>query len=238
MVKKYKIDLHIHTCLSPCADLTMLPTAIIDEAEKRGLDCIGICDHNSSENVAAVKRAGERTGVLVLGGMEITTREEVHILSFFGEDDALHRIQELVYRNLPGENDETRFGEQLIIDEYDRIVGSCAKLLIGSTNLSVEETVQAIRDNGGIAVASHIDREQFSILGQLGFIPEHLPLHALELSPRADALKKDSFKNLGYPLVTFSDAHFLTEIGKTSTTVFARELSFSALKTALCNMTP
>ena len=234
MVTEYNIDLHIHTCLSPCADLLMVPSAIIDEAKKRGLDCIGICDHNSAENVRAVRIAGEREGVFVLGGMEITTREEVHILGVFNGDDALHAVQELVHVNLDGENDEATFGEQLIVDEDDRILGSSGMLLIGATNLSVEETVRTVLDYGGLAIASHVDREQYSIIGQLGFIPEHLPLHALELSPRVDVDGKKAFRELGYPLVTFSDAHYLTDIGKTSTVVSAEALTFSALKEAIC----
>ncbi|MHB9030073.1 MAG: PHP domain-containing protein [Candidatus Latescibacterota bacterium] len=234
MEKKFSIDLHIHTCLSPCADDAMLPAAIIGEAEKHGLDCIGICDHNSAENVPAVKKAGKRAGIQVLGGMEITTREEVHILALFEDDRSLRNIQDLVYRNLTGENDEETFGEQLIADENDRIIGSCRKLLIGATNLSLDEAVRGIRDHGGIAIASHIDREQFSVIGQLGFIPEHLPLHALELSPRVDARARSVFECLGFPLVTFSDAHYLTDIGKVSTLISAPKLSFNALRTALC----
>ena len=74
MLREFKADLHIHTCLSPCAELTMLPTAIVKHAKRQGLDIIGISDHNSAENVNAVKKAGEKEDLLVLGGFEITSQ--------------------------------------------------------------------------------------------------------------------------------------------------------------------
>ena len=119
MLKEYKLDLHIHTCLSPCADLPMLPSGIIGHAKLRNLDGIGICDHNSAENVTAVMNAGKREGVTVFGGMEITSSEEVHVLSYFEDENALYEMQNIVYENLPGENDENYFGEQLVADEFD-----------------------------------------------------------------------------------------------------------------------
>lgn len=215
---QFKVDLHIHTCLSPCADVTMFPTAIIEQAEAQDLDIIGICDHNSAENVEAVKKAGEREGVQVLGGIEITSREEVHIMGFFGDHTHLQDIQKTVYENLSGENDEHAFGEQIVVDEYDRVIGLNHRLLIGATGLAVDEIVNLIHSSGGLAIASHIDRESFSMIGQLGFIPEALSLDALELSPNYESRRLADYKRYGFPLVTFSDAHFLSDIGKAFTT--------------------
>ena len=233
MLNKYKIDLHIHSCLSPCADLTMLPSLIIEEAKKNKLDCIGISDHNSADNVRAIKNAGKKQGILVIGGMEITTREEVHILAFFETDKALRVMQKKVCKNLAGENDENIFGEQLVVDENDGILGSCTKFLLGASGLSLEETVDAINTLDGIAIASHVDREMFSIIGQLGYIPDKLDLHALELSPNYDFNKNINFNCLGYSVVRFSDAHYLQDIGKTSTTLLLPALSFSDIKKTL-----
>ena len=218
IMKEYKMDLHIHTCLSPCAQSDMLPTAIIKQAKEGNLDAIGICDHNSAENVQAVKRAGEKEGVQVLGGMEICSSEEIHILAFFDNDDALFKMQNIVYENLSGENDVEYFGEQLIVDEHDRVVGSDKKLLIGSTSLGIDKIVELVHSLGGLAVASHVDRDSFSIIAQLGFIPEELPLDALELSWRCESRVVNNYESYGLPLVKFSDAHFLSDIGKVSTT--------------------
>jgi len=233
MLGEIKADLHIHTCLSPCADLTMVPTAIIEHAKSRSLDIIGICDHNSTENVAAVQMAGERRGIEVIGGIEITSREEVHVLGFFDNGDSLDRIGKAVFVNLPGDNDEERFGEQVIVDEHDGVTGLNSRLLIGATVLSVEEIVQLIHGLGGVAVASHIDRETYGIIGQLGFIPDGLSLDALEISPNCTSREADRFAEYGFPLIASSDAHYLDDIGKTATTFSLHNTSFAEIKLAL-----
>ncbi len=231
-LREFKADLHIHTCLSPCAELTMLPTAIIKQAEMQDLDIIGICDHNAAENVTAVKKAGEKKELQVLGGMEITSSEEVHILSFFDDDAAICEMQDIVYRNLAGENNEDVFGMQLVVDEYDTPTELNDRLLIGATSLTVDEIVMSIHNLGGLAIASHIDREAFSIIGQLGFIPEKLSLDALELSPNCKSSEVDVYRVYDFPIVAFSDAHFPNDIGKISTTFFLNAPSFSEIKMA------
>jgi PHP family Zn ribbon phosphoesterase len=232
-LREFKVDLHIHTCLSPCGDFTMLPTAIVKQAQKQKLNVIGICDHNSSENVGGVKRAGQREGLQVIGGMEITSREEVHILVFFEDDNALHEMQRIVYDNLSGQNDGAYFGEQFIADEDDHITHANDKLLIGATELGVNEIVGMTHGRGGMAIASHVNRESYSLIGQLGFIPEKLPLAALELSLDHKSGKTAEYKNYGYPLVAFSDAHYLEDIGKSYTTCHINEFSLAEMEMAL-----
>jgi len=233
MLKEFKGDLHVHTCLSPCGSNEMLPTAIVKEAKEQNLDLIGICDHNSVENVEAVKKAGEKESMAVIGGVEITSREEVHILGLFDNDEALQDIKRMIEQNLPGENDEKAFGEQLIVDETDRITGSEGKLLIGATELSIQEVVDAIRDLGGLAVASHVDRESFGILGQLGFIPSGLRLDALELSASAVGVREKFYQEYDMPFVTSSDAHYLDDIGRSCTTFFMKKVSVEEIRKAL-----
>ncbi|MFQ6066546.1 MAG: PHP domain-containing protein [bacterium] len=234
MSRWFRADLHLHTCLSPCAASTMSPMAIVKEAKKLNLQMIGISDHNSVENVEAVKKAGKREGLAVMGGIEITSQEEVHILGFFSKETALWDIQDTVYKNLSGENDENLFGEQIVADEYDRIIGSNKRLLIGATELSVEKVVDAIHGLGGLAIASHIDRQSFSIIGQLGFIPRGLTLDALEISPLASAKRQYSLsQRYNFPLVTFSDSHWLDDIGRSSSSFLIEEASVEEIKKAL-----
>ena len=228
MMRKVRADLHLHTCLSPCADDQMQATAIVKQAKRIGLDMIGICDHNSAENVAAVAKAGRREGLSVIGGMEITSREEAHILGLFENEHDLMQMQELVYANLPGENSEEAFGPQTVIDEWDRVVGANQRLLIGATTLTVEQVVEAIHERSGLAIASHVDRERFSLIGQLGFIPQGLDLDALEVS-RPSAMQQE----YDYPVVTSSDAHFLEDIGINCTTFTLEALSVSEIRKAL-----
>ena len=228
-LREFKVDLHIHTCLSPCADLTMIPSALIKEAKKKNLDGIGICDHNSAENVAAVKKIGERDGLKVFGGIEISSREEAHILAYFDDDESLLQMQKTIYNNLSGENDASYFGEQLVADENDKFIESNDRLLIGSTDLPVSKIVQLTHNLGGVAVAAHIDRESFSLIGQLGFIPEGLPLDALEVSYQYKQNKNIDIRSFDLPLLTSSDAHHPSDIGRSFTTFFLSELSFSEM---------
>ena len=137
-MKELKADLHVHTCLSPCAEPEMVPTAIARQARTVGLSMIAICDHNSTDNVAAVARAGRRESICVVPGIEITSREEVHVLGLFPSEGHARGIQAVVDENLPGENDEEAFGPQTIVDDRDRVVGVNPKLLIGATELTEE----------------------------------------------------------------------------------------------------
>ncbi|UCC97040.1 MAG: PHP domain-containing protein [Phycisphaerales bacterium] len=227
-MRKVRADLHVHTCLSPCADEQMQATAIVRQAKRISLDMIGICDHNSAENAAAVVKAGLREGLSVITGMEITSREEAHILGLFENASDLMHVQDVVYENLSGENYEESLGPQTVVDEWDRVVGTNRRLLIGATALSVEQIVEAIHERSGVAVASHVDRERFSLIGQLGFIPKGLPLDAVEVAQPSSM--KQAY---GYPVVTFSDAHFLEDVGKSLTCFMVEEISLDEIRMAL-----
>jgi predicted metal-dependent phosphoesterase TrpH len=230
MMRKVRADLHVHTCLSPCGDTQMQATAIVKQAKKAGLDMIGICDHNSADNVGAVLKAGLREDLAVIAGMEITSSEEVHILGLFNTERDVMGLQDMVYENLAGQNDEEAFGPQTVVDEWDNVIGTNDRLLIGATTLTVEQIVEAIHRWAGLAIASHVDRERFSLIGQLGFIPEGLELDAVEVS-RASSIKQE----YGYPVVTSSDAHFLQDIGKNSTCFMIEDVSIDEISKALRN---
>jgi hypothetical protein len=208
----------------------MQATVIVKQAKKVGLDMIGICDHNSAENVTAVVKAGVREGLPVIGGIEITSCEEVHILGLFNTEQDLMHLQDMVYDNLSGENREQFFGPQTVVDEWDHVLGTNHRLLIGATALTVEQIVKAIHNRSGLAIASHVDRERFSLIGQLGFIPKGLELDALEVSTPS-SIKQ----GYDYPVVTFSDAHFLEDIGKSYTHFMIEDVSVDEIKKALHN---
>ena len=239
MLREFKADLHIHTSLSPCADEKMFPQGIIKQAKMNNLDIVGICDHNSAENVMATQKIGQREKIVVIGGIEATSQEEVHILALFDNVRKLCEFQEIIYEKLSGFNDEKIFGKQLIINEDDEVIGSNDRLLIGATSLSLQKIVQTIRSLGGLTIASHIDRSSFSIIAQLGFIPEGLLLDALELSPNYEhrtarfASRQANPELYGFPLVTFSDAHFLKDIGRSFTIFLMEEANIGEIKKAL-----
>lgn len=229
-MKMVKADLHIHTCLSPCADIDMSPKNIPIEAEKKGISLIAICDHNASENVPGVRNSALKRNINVLGGMEITTREEVHIVALFDNPDDLAAMQEVVYRHLPGQNIEDKFGDQIIADENDVVIGFNTRLLIGATSLTVEEVVDTVHRFNGLAIASHIDREGFGIIGQLGFIPPGLALDAVEVSAKGNP---GQYSHLPFTVVTASDAHYLTDIGKATVNFYIRDNTFPEIKQAI-----
>jgi predicted metal-dependent phosphoesterase TrpH len=231
-MKMYKADLHIHTCLSPCAELDMSPKYITKEAQEKGIDIVGICDHNSAENAPAVRRHAKNRGgdVNVIGGLEITSNEEVHLLALFAGEESLFSMQKIVYDNLPGTNNEKRFGQQVVVNENDEVMGFNRKLLIGASGLSIEDIVHLIHELGGLAIASHIDRETYSIIHQLGFIPRHLPLDAVEVST---AGKITDFKDISLPVITASDAHAVKNIGRGFTWFFMEEPTLQEIKKSL-----
>jgi predicted metal-dependent phosphoesterase TrpH len=230
-MKEFKADMHIHTCLSPCADLEMSPRNIVKEAKKKGLDIIGICDHNSAENFPAMAKSADIAGIKAIGGIEITSREEVHILGLFGNEEDLFSIQNAVYSNLHGVNDEERYGLQVVVNENDEVLGFNNKLLIGATEMSIEEVVDLIHKNNGIAIASHIDRDGFSIIANLGFIPEGLELDALEI---IEPSKRDIYSSGWEPVfISSSDAHMIKDIGKRFSCFLMKERSFEEIRKCL-----
>ena len=236
MLKEFKADLHIHTCLSPCADLEMSPRAIVKTSGENGLDIIAITDHNSAENTIAAIKASENMSLTVLAGMEITSSEEAHILAFFDNADNIMELQDIIYKNLlPGENDEKLFGEQIVVNEKDEVLSFNKRLLIGATMLTAQEIVDTIHSLGGISVASHIDKDAFSIISQLGFITEDLEFDALEMSPNITREKvEETFATYNsFAWISSSDAHYINDIGKRTTGFFMNEPTLEEMALAM-----
>ncbi len=225
------MDLHVHSCLSPCGDDAMVPGRVVSRALELGLDAVAICDHNTTGNVAAFRTVGSRQGLAVLGGMEITSREEIHVLAILDDPAAVERLEERVAGHLSGENRPEAFGDQIVVDPDGRAVDLDGRLLIGATDLPLSDVVDLIHGLGGLAVAAHVDRPVFSVLSQLGFIPGELDLDAVELSPHYNPRLPVEVR--GLPRVTFSDAHFPEEIGRSFTRFRVATASVGELHQAL-----
>jgi PHP family Zn ribbon phosphoesterase len=198
----------------------MSPRAIVEKCRERGIDIIGVCDHNSAENVGAVMRAGAQRGLYVLPGMEINSKEEVHTLAIFDSENQALAMQEIVYRHLKGTNRPELFGDQVVANEFDEVDGFNDRMLIGATQLGLHEVVREVHRLGGLSIASHVDRPSFSVLSQLGFIPPDNEFDALEISGRTnrDSIRREIPETADFPILTFSDAHFLDDIGSQCTT--------------------
>lgn len=232
-MKPFSADLHIHTALSPCADDDMTPPAIIETAIKKGLQIIAICDHNTAGNVAAVKTAGEDE-LLVIPGIEITTREEAHILGLFETCEAAGAVGELVVSSLPNSYAGKPRGRQVVVNERGRAVRLEPHRLFLASTYSVSGAVDLIHGCGGMAIASHVDRPSFSVLSQLGMLPPGVVFDAIEVSPAGHRAGRSSgYESTGYPVVVSSDSHFLTEIGCCRTFFSMEACSFAGLKQAI-----
>jgi PHP family Zn ribbon phosphoesterase len=170
-MKLFRADLHIHTLLSPCGELSMSPVNIINMAIRKKLDIIGISDHNTTRQSSLVRMLAEKKGLFVLRGAEITTREEVHCLAFFEDNDTILRFQELLDEHLPNiPNNPLLFGDQIAVDENENIIYTEKKLLTNAVNLSLEELEAWVHGNEGIFIPAHIDRMKNSLFSQLGFL--------------------------------------------------------------------
>lgn len=231
----YKADLHIHSCLSPCGELEMSPRAIVEKSLEKGLELIAVCDHNSAENAGAVMRAAGKTGLCVLPGMEICSREEVHTLAIFGTLGQALRMQGIVYGCLKGTNRPELFGDQVVANEFDEVEGFNDRLLIGAAQISLADVVKETQSLGGLCIASHVDRPSFSILSQLGFVPKDLDLDGLEISGLRgwESIKSEIPGLDRFAVVCFSDAHLPEDIGKRSSAFVLEAPSVSEIRLAL-----
>jgi PHP family Zn ribbon phosphoesterase len=210
-------DLHLHTCLSPCAEVEMIPPLIIERAQALGLGLIAVTDHNAAGNCAAVMRAAEVTGIAVLPGMEVQTAEEVHVVCLFDTLEQVLTWQGTVFDHLPDRtNPEDVLGGQFVVDEAGDYLRTETRLLLTSTDLPLEEVVRRVRALGGLPIPAHIDRPSFSLLANLGFVPPHLDVPALEIFRRSEPAQviAQSPDVAAYPLIRSSDAHQLSEMAR------------------------
>jgi len=238
-LRRLRADLHIHTCLSPCGELTMSPRAVVERARAAGLDIIAVTDHNTTRNAAAVVAAAAGTGLAVLPGVELTTAEEVHLLGLFEAGPDLGPFQAEIDRNLPDVPSKRKFvADQVVVDAEDFVTGFDPRCLYGATLFTVAEAVALVHGHGGLAVACHVDRDSFSIVSQLGFIPPDLPLDAVEVSPRltVDEARAAFGPFDPFPAVRFSDAHKPEEIGSATTDLLVAGPDLGELRKALAGL--
>ena len=226
---RFKADLHIHTCLSPCGDLEMSPRNIIQKAIEQGLDIIAITDHNSTRNVKTCMELGYRNNLFVIGGCEINTQEEVHCLAYFPDLQVLNEFQDYLDEHLPDiKNDTSLFGFQVAVDEFDNIIYEEEKLLIAALDVDLETVAEKVISMGGVFIPAHIDKSKNSIFSQLGFIPFDLKYSALEVSWRTTIEKfVEKYPKLEHEkFIRCSDAHYLEDIGKVYTEFMMEKLDW------------
>ncbi|MCR4659787.1 MAG: PHP domain-containing protein [Bacteroidales bacterium] len=232
----FKADLHIHTVLSPCGDLEMSPTAIVERAMARGLDMIAITDHNTTRQVKTTQKVGRDRGLFVLGGVEITSQEEAHCLAYFEADDQLDEFQQFLDQHLPPiPNDEDRFGYQLIVDENDEITGEEQYHLLNALDVDIDGLYDEVHRIGGLFVPAHINKGTTSLMSQLGFVPPDLKADGLEINfrtTRDEILKKFAYLKR-FNFITDSDAHFIDNVGDVYNVCYLEHRTFAEFGMAL-----
>jgi 3',5'-nucleoside bisphosphate phosphatase len=229
-------DLHVHTALSPCADASMTPPVVVGAALTEGLAMIAVCDHNSAGNVAAVQEAAGEF-LVVLAGMEITTAEECHVVGLFPDAAAAEAAGAEVGATLETADDgyETFFGEQQLLDAAGAETGRESRALAMATTLDVNAAVDLVHRHGGLAVAAHIDRQSFGVIGQLGFFPVEAGFDAVEVSHHvpAGSEAEAEYAVYGLPVLHSSDAHFVSDVGAARTAVTCERPGFDELALAV-----
>ena len=236
--RNMKADLHIHTVLSPCGDLEMSPGNIIAEARKKKLAIIGITDHNSTRQVPLIRELGLEAGITVLAGVELNTREEVHCLAFFPTPERTDAFQAFLDKHLPDiPNVPEKFGYQVVVDRDDMIIYEEKKLLISALDADIKTLERAVHEYDGIFIPAHINKTFASILSQLGFVPPDLHCDALEVSPHVtpETFLAENDLLRSYAFIQSSDAHYIADIGKVSTTLELSDTSFESIKKAIRN---
>ena len=181
------VDLHIHSCLSPCADDDMTPANICGMAHIKGLDAIAVTDHNTARNLPNVKEAADYYHLILLPGMEVTTREEVHLLGYFPTVEDALEAGEVFSSHLPKMPNRPKFfGNQYIMNTDDEIMGEEMRMLIGATDLDLTECTEIIRKRGGVAIPAHINRGSNGLLVNLGLMPQEPAYPVVEVARHMD----------------------------------------------------
>ena len=216
-MNRYFYDLHIHSCLSPCAEDDATPANIAGMAALNGLQIVALTDHNTTRNCPAFFEAARAYGLIPIAGMELTTSEDVHIICLFPTLDAAAAFQSIVDdRRIRIKNKSAIFGNQFIMDSDDTVLAEEEDLLINATTISIEEAVEFADQCGGIAYPAHIDRTSNGMVAVLGGFPSDPKFTAFELHD-ASALSQyqENYPHLrGLTYVVSSDAHELGAISE------------------------
>lgn len=225
-----KLDLHNHSCLSPCASDDFSPALLAVEAMEQGIQILALTDHNSARNLPAFKEACQLCDILPLFGLEVSTVEEVHVLTLFSRlEDALAFGSFIEFLLPKQKNRSDLFGNQLVVNIEGEVIGTVDKLLVSATSLAFSDVVEEALSRDALVIPAHIDRFANSVLANLGFLPDlnYTALEAIHLPVDADTHH--------LAILTGSDAHSLDQVGRRSCYAEMEEISYEALKKSLAH---
>ena len=214
-MSRFFYDLHIHSCLSPCADDDMTPANIAGMAMLNGLQIVALTDHNTCKNCPAFFHHARSYGLVPVAGMELTTAEDIHVICLFPTLESAMCFDRLVDdHRIPVANRPEIFGNQLVMNEEDEVQSVLPDLLINATSLDLVHAYDEVAKSGGVCYPAHIDRQSGGMIAVLGGLPEEPRYPAFELNDEAD-LKDLSVSHPRLSEMRFvvsSDAHRLGDI--------------------------
>ena len=216
-MNRYYYDLHLHSCLSPCGDDDMTPNNIAGMATLCELNIVALTDHNTCRNCPAFFKAAKKQGIIPVAGMELTTAEDIHVVCLFEQlEDALSFNDEVDGQRILIRNRSDIFGDQLITDENDEIVGREENLLTNATQIPIDALPALVRKYRGVCYPAHIDREANGIVSILGTFPEALDVRWAELHDiDSESAFRENFAALrNKRFLAGSDAHYLWDISE------------------------
>ena len=233
---KLYYDLHLHSCLSPCGDNDMTPYNLVNLAKIFGYDIIALTDHNSCLNCESAMKVGEKAGITVVPGMELCTSEEIHNVCLFPSLEKAMAFSDYIHGTLPPiANREKIFGEQLIMDEGDGILGKEELLLTTASGVSISELNELVDKYDGVCYPAHIDRNSYSIISNLGTIDNSFNFNCAEVADtdNLDTLKKQYPHLNELKILSGSDAHYLEHMRLKEHYIEAEENTIEAIFEAL-----
>lgn len=222
----FNADLHIHSVLSPCGGLEMSPRELVGRIKDQGINWMAITDHNSLANCPAYAAVAKKEGIRFTWGVEIQSSEEIHILAYFDDPQRAQAFDRELYASLlPIVNDPDFFGDQVIIDENENILGMEQRALMNSSTWDLNTLVNRVSEHGGYCVPAHVDAEVNSLLSQLGFIPAEPDFPLLGITAKADpeVLLRQHPSLAGKAFLRCSDAHYLSDVGSGTSRILTRE---------------
>ena len=195
----------------------MSPQLILEQAVQKELNLISITDHNTVWHSILACKLSEDMSIRVIPGVELTSREEVHLLTYFPNIEALLKMGKEIDKYLSGKkkNNSRVFGNQLYYDLNGEITGIDETLRQVALNIGLDNLVDFVHSIEGIAVPAHIDKDRFSLLSQLGFLDQEADFDAVEASKFKWIKEKYQLGDTwdGFPMIAGSDSHGIEDIG-------------------------
>ncbi len=213
-MRRYYYDLHVHSCLSPCADDDNTPNNLAGIASLSGIDVLALTDHNTTENCPAFFAACERFGIVPIAGMELTSSEDIHAVCLFETlEDAMRFNGFINAKRFLIKNRPEIFGRQLVMNSEDEPIREEENLLSNATSISIDDVYETVSGFGGVCYPAHIERTSSGIIGILGTFPKDAGFTAYEISDKSrneEIAAKYSLESLR--AIISSDAHTLSDV--------------------------